>query len=346
LSASTGSWSGTTPLSYAYQWQRCNSSGASCVPVAGAAGNSFVLGSVDVGSTIRVSLTASNSAGSATASSAATAVVTGLPASPSESPWWSRAFESPESLPQPYPFCCGTSWNTLLASSASTGSLVVDPTNSSNHVFDSHAADSAEYADWSLITQVQPTAHTAQGVDTWRKFQIYFPSNFKPVGYRAGQANSMFNWLWQPAHDSASQSKCSSEDTGNLAVGILNSNVYSDNVWYVQIFGGQQTSTNCIPVRHTAVGPPVRFGRWYTLVEHVKYSYNSDGIYELWVDGTQAFSVDGPTLYRHPDGSIEVAYEHYGYYRWNGGTSTPTTWPSDVYYDNITEGPTQASVGG
>ena len=30
LSASSGSWSGTIPISYAYQWQRCNRSGSGC----------------------------------------------------------------------------------------------------------------------------------------------------------------------------------------------------------------------------------------------------------------------------------------------------------------------------
>lgn len=34
LSASVGTWSGTNPIGYAYQWQRCDSSGASCVSVA------------------------------------------------------------------------------------------------------------------------------------------------------------------------------------------------------------------------------------------------------------------------------------------------------------------------
>jgi hypothetical protein len=75
LSASAGSWSGT-PAGYSYQWQRCGSGGVSCAPISGATGATYLLGSADVGSTMRVSVTASNSAGSATASSAATAVVT------------------------------------------------------------------------------------------------------------------------------------------------------------------------------------------------------------------------------------------------------------------------------
>jgi hypothetical protein len=87
LSASNGSWSGTTPLTYAYQWQRCNSSGGSCAAVGGATGSTDLLGSGDVGFTMRVSVTASNSAGSATATSAATAVVTATAVAPPDSSW-------------------------------------------------------------------------------------------------------------------------------------------------------------------------------------------------------------------------------------------------------------------
>jgi Polysaccharide lyase len=67
-------------MSYSYQWQRCNSSGASCAPVFGATSSTDLLGSADVGSTMRVSVTASNSAGSSTAASAATALVGQAPA--------------------------------------------------------------------------------------------------------------------------------------------------------------------------------------------------------------------------------------------------------------------------
>ena len=76
LTASPGTWSGTAPISYAYQWQRCDSSGANCLPVAGATGQTYLLGSADVGSTIRAAVTASNSAGSSTASSLQTTAVT------------------------------------------------------------------------------------------------------------------------------------------------------------------------------------------------------------------------------------------------------------------------------
>jgi hypothetical protein len=96
LSASTGSWNGTQPLTYRYQWQRCNSSGASCVAVSGATGVTYLLVSADVGATMRVAVTASNSAGSATSTSAASGVVAALSPTPSTGLTWAPpALSSP-----------------------------------------------------------------------------------------------------------------------------------------------------------------------------------------------------------------------------------------------------------
>jgi hypothetical protein len=82
LTATSGTWSGTAPISYAYQWQRCDLSGGNCVNIAGASNQSYVLVPADVGATVRIAVTASNSAGSATATSAQTAVVQAPPAAP------------------------------------------------------------------------------------------------------------------------------------------------------------------------------------------------------------------------------------------------------------------------
>ncbi len=80
LSASSGSWSGTAPISFAYQWRRCDSAGGACVDVGGNA-SSYLLAGADVGSRMRVVVTASNGAGSSSATSAATAVVVAQPTS-------------------------------------------------------------------------------------------------------------------------------------------------------------------------------------------------------------------------------------------------------------------------
>jgi hypothetical protein len=74
LSASTGSWSGTAPITYAYQWRQCDAGGAACGDV-GTNASTYLLSAGDVGRTIRVIVTASNSEGSQAATSAQTAVV-------------------------------------------------------------------------------------------------------------------------------------------------------------------------------------------------------------------------------------------------------------------------------
>jgi hypothetical protein len=80
LTAAVGSWSGTQPFTYRYQWQRCDAQGSSCANIVGATSATYVLGSADVQRRIRVVVTAQNAAGSRSASSAATAAV--VPAAP------------------------------------------------------------------------------------------------------------------------------------------------------------------------------------------------------------------------------------------------------------------------
>ena len=75
LSSTTGGWTGSLPLAYAYQWLRCDTSGGPCADIVPAASSTYTLTSADVGHTIRVKVTASNVAGSATATSDPTAVV-------------------------------------------------------------------------------------------------------------------------------------------------------------------------------------------------------------------------------------------------------------------------------
>ena len=79
LSAGNGTWSGTTPMTFAHRWQRCNSSGASCVDIDGATGATYAATAADVGSTLRVRVRASNVVGPADSTSAPTAVVAARP---------------------------------------------------------------------------------------------------------------------------------------------------------------------------------------------------------------------------------------------------------------------------
>ena len=75
LSATTGSWRGSAPISYAYRWQRCDKAAENCADIPGETEDVYVVRLADGGSTVRVVVTASNSAGTASAASVPTAVV-------------------------------------------------------------------------------------------------------------------------------------------------------------------------------------------------------------------------------------------------------------------------------
>ena len=77
LTASRGTWSGSQPLTIALQWHRCDAQGENCQPL-GLSGDTYTVIPFDVGKTLRVVITASNSAGVRTAVSDATAVVSPL----------------------------------------------------------------------------------------------------------------------------------------------------------------------------------------------------------------------------------------------------------------------------
>jgi hypothetical protein len=72
---SSGSWSGSSPMSFSYRWQRRNRGGARCSNLKATA-QTYKPAKGDVGHTLRMSATASNSDGSAKVVSGPTAVVT------------------------------------------------------------------------------------------------------------------------------------------------------------------------------------------------------------------------------------------------------------------------------
>jgi hypothetical protein len=75
LTADPGNWSGTQPITFSYQWRSCNRQGGNCQNIAGAVARTYNLRQTDVGTTLRIRVTARNSIGTTTVTSVPTAVI-------------------------------------------------------------------------------------------------------------------------------------------------------------------------------------------------------------------------------------------------------------------------------
>jgi hypothetical protein len=78
LSASVGTWNGSFPISYTYQWKRCDAGdpvNGSCVDIDGATFSIYTPADADYGLRLRVAVTATNTQGAATQNSEVTAPV-------------------------------------------------------------------------------------------------------------------------------------------------------------------------------------------------------------------------------------------------------------------------------
>jgi hypothetical protein len=76
LDATPGTWA-NGPLTYAYQWQRCDSAGLGCTAIRGAAGSTYRVSGADAGARIRVLVSASGPGGTTVATSPPTRLVGG-----------------------------------------------------------------------------------------------------------------------------------------------------------------------------------------------------------------------------------------------------------------------------
>jgi len=81
LTASVGTWNGSFPITYTYQWKRCDAGdpiNGPCVDIAGATFSIYTPANADYGMRLRVAVTATNSQGAATQNSEASAPVVAI----------------------------------------------------------------------------------------------------------------------------------------------------------------------------------------------------------------------------------------------------------------------------
>src|SRR5207237_610573 len=73
LAGIPGTWAGGKPVTFAYQWQRCDAAGGTCAPIVGATAETYLPVADDVGHALVLAVTAQALGGSATASLGVTA---------------------------------------------------------------------------------------------------------------------------------------------------------------------------------------------------------------------------------------------------------------------------------
>ena len=86
LAAVPGTWVGGKPITFTYQWRRCDAAGANCLPITGATAESYRPVTDDVGHSLKVFVTATSDAGTANATTDPTAAVSPAGTSPGSRP--------------------------------------------------------------------------------------------------------------------------------------------------------------------------------------------------------------------------------------------------------------------
>ena len=78
LVATDGTWAGAAPIAFTYVWTRCDATGGACTAIAGATSKTYTLVAADIDKTLRVTVTAKNTPGTAVETSVPTAQIARL----------------------------------------------------------------------------------------------------------------------------------------------------------------------------------------------------------------------------------------------------------------------------
>ena len=358
LTATTGSWGGSTPLNYAYQWQRCDSSGGSCAPLA-VTGTTDVLASADVGSTIRVSVTASNTAGTATATSAPTAPVAALPASaptPAPAPGTVFCFGDPaygfqgnytsNGWGRQYPFNHPerVSYDDSVSVMQSVGCHTIRAELRSGDLDTKGGTVNLRAQTYKDPSQtLYDTMGTNRGQTNWYGFA--FSTN---AGYVPQSDPNNPNWNAIYTWHSTGEGAGNPITLGVATKGYSGTDCSAPGFSYVpfsdgkphlmlEVNGGDPAKwptggATCLRFP----GPVFVPGYLYRVQEKVTWSDNYQGAVEWWVDGVKYADVTGVCTLQLSN-NVYPLFENYRPF----ATTFPT---ADVYYGGLIKGSSQAAV--
>jgi hypothetical protein len=377
LTADEGTWDGPD-RDYEFRWVRCNSVGSLCDPVISATGQDYLLTAADVGSTLRVVVTATNKNGSAIATSDATPGIalplpttsstttsTSSTTTPEATSSTTTATTTTTTTTTPHlfdGFSAGlTQWQindpdpssphpprtraTTVAADGYVLDLTVDPTDG----YKPGSNDSSRVDVWMYSSCC--TSWLGDGAEIWGHVRLLFPSSalsstpYKPT-------NGAWNWTHQLHYGSLLGGSGLDVEhswnvvTGNTITDVEGSTSSNQNPHLVLTINGGDVGAGK-QQRHDFGYPHLlEWDHWYDLLYHEKLSPNgSIGFVEAWVDGNVLVPFTYmPTLYSEGS-TTDVMFPELSNYRWMG-QSGGVDWSSSIWYDGIAIGPSRASVGG
>ena len=321
-------------MTYGYQWQRCDVTGASCTPISGATAANYVVAATDVGSTLRASVTASNSAGSTTSSSAPTNVVAALPTTNSPSPagcngcyfdWEGNAI--PGNWPGMVPSPLNSSWMFPVDNGAATAMKITtggSPSGSNGTIASLYMGSGAQYGQ-----------HTSNGESTWYRARVRFPGGgaFVPV---VGDWNMVEEWHTQFGCGALSSF------VGVRGSGSNSSQPATSAQLVFALRGGSPLSGSCPNASNEIRVPlnaPLQYDHWYDIVVHFVWK-PSGGSVQWYVDGQLAYeNTNFPTLLTSGG---QVDQPGFGVYNYRQDLFSGS---SEVDFDQSLVGPTASSIG-
>jgi hypothetical protein len=377
LTADAGSWSGPD-RDYDFQWVRCDGIGASCDQIVSATAQEYMLTAADVGSSLRVVVTATNKNGSSVATSDPTPVIppalstmgftttstTTISTTTSTTSTTSSATTTTTtttSAEQPYlsdSFSGGlTSWKVndpdpssphpprTRATSVGADGYVADLTVDPSDVYGS----STRVDLWMFDSCC--TSWLGDGAEIWGHVRVLFPSSalsstpYKPT-------NGAWNWTHQLHYGSLLGISGAEVEhgwnvvTGSTLTSTGGSTSSDQNPHLVLTINGGDIAAGKQQRHDFAYPHLLQWDHWYDLLYHEKLSPNgTTGFVEAWVDGDVLVPLTHmPTLYAEGS-TTDLLFPELSNYRWMGQAGG-VNWSSSIWYDSIAIGPTRSSVGG
>jgi hypothetical protein len=334
LTAALGTWS-SGATSYATQWDRCNSSGGACAPVSGANSQSYTPATADVGSTMRLAVTASNAYGSAVATSAATAVVSAGAQAPTGSVFWNGDFDTGtfaqyDSIQQ---FITGRA--TIVGSATSLGGPAAP--RRGNDFFQCRVVSGDNVYGGERCETLKGNLGIQNGADQWYGWSVAMPANLPANGLTA---------QFHGTYDYAQADVQFFIDHGQ--VGAYGATSASPR-WVLGVNGGPavpggQYVSNQYSKAYD-LGPLSNWtgAGWIDVVMHITWADTTTGTVELWMKKAGASSY---TKYVSQVGNVANLYQGYTAYLKLGLNRSESSGLADgyIWYDQVRAGTTFASV--